>query len=324
MRLCRCRARQGTRQAFSDHSRTPVAGFSAVEFLLVSVPVMLLTLGGVELSHWFSVRQMVDLALVEAARAGATQHAQPAVIAHAFEHALRPLFAAPTPQAAYARLARALDQRRQAMHGAPPWQIRILRPDARDYARFNDPALAAAQGHPTIRNDYQTEQQQRHAGVADSASDEADRTIFAANTLELRLIYPHAPLLPGIGHLLASLQPSRDDYTSLALAAGLLPIVREIRLDMASHPVDWPPLPDGRVIKGKTSNAAVGAIQPGDATCVGLWCTPQPPSISPVPLPETAGGGDPGAAEPVNELPGWEPGSGEDDEAPLPGEPECP
>jgi len=293
-----------------------------MEFLLVSIPVMLLTLGGVELSHWFHVRQMVDLALVEAARAGATQHAQPAVIARAFEHALRPLFAAPTPQAADARVTRALDQHRRAMHGAPPWQIRILRPDARDYARFNDPTLAAAQGHPTIRNDYQAEQQ--HAGVADSASDAADRTVFAANTLELRLVYPHAPLLPGIGHLLASLHTPADDYASLALAAGLLPIVREIRLDMASHPVDWPPLPDGRVIKGEASKVPVDASRPGDTACAGLWCTQQPPSISPAPLPGDAGGGDPGAAAPIDDLPGWEPGSGEDDEAPLPGEPECP
>jgi len=243
-----------------------------VEFLLVSIPVLLLTLGGIELAHWFHVRQMVDLALMQAARAGATQHAQPAAIAQAFEQALHPLFAAPTPEATAARLKIALRQRSQAMHGNPPWQIRILRPDARDYARFATPALVVARksGLAAIRNDYQHEQQQGRA------PGDPDATIFAANTLVLRLIYPHPPLLPGIAHLIANLNVHIDAYAQRALAAGLLPIVREIRLDMASHPVDWPSLPDGRVIKKEAADGiSAGTPSPANAACSGLWCQSQ-------------------------------------------------
>jgi len=268
----------------------------------VSVPVLLLTLGGIELAHWFHVRQTVGLALVEAARAGATQHAQPAAIAQAFEQALRPLFAGPNPKATDARLALALQKRSHAMAGAPPWQIRILRPDARDYARLQDPtlAIARANGLAAIRNDYQAEQQQR-VNSSGSAIENGNATVFAANTLALRLSYPHPPLLAGVARLMASLNIHADDYARRALAAGLLPMIREVRLDMASHPVDWPSLPDGRVIKGNTAGTSVNAPDPVPTACVGLWCQPQAPR----PLPPFASG-------PIDEVGGllaWESGT---------------
>jgi len=262
------------------------SGFSLVEFLLVITPILLLTLGGIELAHWFHVRQMVGLALVEAARAGATQHAQPAAIAQAFEQALRPLFAAPDPRMTDVRLARALHQRSLAMAGSAAWQIRILRPNAHDYAQRQDPTLAITRtsGHPAIRNDYQYEQQQRVDGGT---------TVFAANTLVLRLSYPHPPLLPGVARLVANLNIHTDAYARRALAAGLLPMVREVQLDMASHPVDWPSLPDGRVIKAGASDAAVPIKTPGATPCIGLWCQPQTAQPLPPPASKPVTGGLP-------------------------------
>jgi len=289
-----------------------------VEFLLVSVPVLLLTLGGTELAHWFHVRQMVDLALMQAARAGTTQHAQPAAIAQAFEQALRPLFAAPTAQATDSRLASALRKRSQAMDHAPPWQIRILRPNAQDYARFAAPMLTIARdtGLPAIRNDYQYEQQQSRTHSGGSASGEDDAmTVFEANTLVLRLSYPHPPLLPGVARLIASLNVHTDTYARRALAAGLLPIVREVRLGMASHPVNWPSLPDGRVIQGEPLGAVVSGPSPG--VCVGLWCQPQtlptlprPPTLTP---PRLAPSTPPDLADATDSLPEWGPDSEEQD-----------
>jgi len=313
----------GGRSASRLHRRTchtRASGFSLVEFLLISVPILLLTLGGMELTHWFHVRHMVGLALVEAARAGATQHAQPAAIAQAFERALRPLFAGATPQATDVRLTLALRTRSRAMGDGPPWQIRIVRPDARDFAQFAAPALAIARrsGLPAIRNDYQFEQQQLHtqahgdgmpANADASANSDAhihadarafrNATVFQANTLVLRLSYPHSPLLPGVARLLAGLHIHTDAYARRALAAGLLPMVREVHLNMASHPVDWPSLPDGRVIKGLTDDTAPGGPPPsgpipGSASCVGLWCRSQ--ALRPLPrtpesgLPDASGG----------------------------------
>jgi len=305
-------------------SSSCASGFSLVEFLLVSVPVLLLTLGGIEVAHWFHVRQVVGLALVEAARSGATQHAQPAAIAQAFEQALRPLFAGHNPEATDVRLAFALQKRSHAMAGAPPWQIRILRPDARDYAQLQDPtlAIARANGLAAIRNDYQAEQQQR-VNSSNNAIEHGGTTVFAANTLALRLSYPHPPLFPGVVRLMASLSIHTDDYARRALAAGLLPMIREVRLDMASHPVDWPSLPDGRVIKADTADTSVNAPERVPTPCIGLWCQPKTPR----PL-------SPSASKPIEEvsgLPAWESGlvrSPEDDDnaedAALVDDPECP
>jgi len=261
----------------SRHSRA--SGFSLVEFLLVSVPILLLTLGGIELAHWFHVRQMVGLALVQAARAGATQHAQPAVIAQTFEQALRPLFAGASTQTTDARLARVMRQRADAMNGGPPWQIRIVRPDARDFVLFSTPTLAIARnsGLSAIRNDYQYEQQ--HAYTSSGISTDGHATVFQANTLVLRLSYPHAPLLPGVARLLSNVHVHAHAYARRALAAGLLPMTREVQLDMASHPVDWPSLPDGRVIKGQSADNTADDYPA--TPCVGLWCQPQTPQTSP-------------------------------------------
>jgi len=308
------------------HARS--SGFSLIEFLLISVPILLLTLGGIELAHWFHVRQMVGLALVEAARAGATQHAQPAAIAQAFEQALRPLFAGATPQVTDARLAAALRTRSHAMDDGPPWQIRIVRPDARDFAQFAAPALAIARrsGLPAIRNDYQVEQQQlRTRARGDSMLADADTpanasvdahafrdaTVFQANTLVLRLSYPHPPLLPGVARLLAGLRVHTDAYARRALAAGLLPMVREVHLDMASHPVDWPSLPDGRVIKGLASATVPGVpggsipngSLPADVPCVGLWCRPQ--AVQPLPRPPEPGLADTTDNDDASDWEGW-------------------
>lgn len=265
------------------------------EFLLSAPPLLLLALAGLESARWLQVRQMIDLALWQAARAGATQHAAPAAMAHAFEQALLPLHARDTPQASAAWLTRTLERRTAQLsqpHGtAPPWQIRILQPDASAYARFADPALAIARtsGHAAINHDYQYEQHQRQqrqhpsrspAQQASITVPEQDQTsagvsnIFQANTLVLQLIYPLEPLVPGLGRLIASLSGTRSPYAQLAMDAGLLPIFSEVRISMESHPVQWPSLADGRVIQSDDIRHPASP-RPGTA-CTGLWCQWRP------------------------------------------------
>ena len=50
-------------------------GAAALEFTLVATLVLLLALGTVEAVRWQLTRQVVHLALLQAARAGATAHA---------------------------------------------------------------------------------------------------------------------------------------------------------------------------------------------------------------------------------------------------------
>jgi len=269
-----------------------------VEFLLVAVPVLLLGLGSIEVIHWFHVRQVAGLALLQAARAGSVQHMQPAAIAQAFEQALRPLFTGATLQNTDARLQRVMRQRSQALQGAP-WQIRIVQPDAHAFAQFAAPALAIARssGRAAIRNDYQYEQHQQRGQTQDTGNVNTPH-IFAANTLVLRLTYPHPPLLPGLGRLLSSFASRTGGYTQQALAVGLLPMVREVRLEMASHPVLWPSLPDGRVIHADAPDAPSGVTV---APCAGLWCQAQ--ARGPAPPPDAAGLPD---AVPVPGFAWWE------------------
>src|SRR5690606_35608988 len=69
-------------------------GAGIAEFVIVAIPVLFVTLGTIEIARWFLVRQAVGMALIEAARAGATEHAHPDAITAAFEQALLPLFPA--------------------------------------------------------------------------------------------------------------------------------------------------------------------------------------------------------------------------------------
>ncbi len=141
------------RRPFRPWRPSKQTGASAVEFAIVAIPLWLAALGGIEIAHWFSVRQAVSLALLEAARAASVAHAKPEVIEHAFEQALLPLFAGTDQTQTRQRLAHALRQRKEAT-GQAPWRIIIHSPPASAYADYAQPQLAI-DGLATIDNHYQ-------------------------------------------------------------------------------------------------------------------------------------------------------------------------
>lgn len=225
--------------------RPPQSGAAAIEFAVAAAAVLLLSLLTVEAARWQGVRQIAHLALMEAARAGATSHGDPARIRAAFLQALLPLHADAQGQAgARRRQVQALD-RRAALMGTTPWRIEILLPDAgafRDHAR---PGLdtAAPRGLRAIDHNYQDLQHARHPFPD-------ERSIFRANTLKLRLTYLYQPLLPPLRVLLAALAEADGSYAAAARARGLAPIGMELEMEMQSHPVDWSagkPYPAGMV-----------------------------------------------------------------------------
>ncbi|MFC4298325.1 TadE/TadG family type IV pilus assembly protein [Castellaniella hirudinis] len=231
-------------------------------FLLAAVPILTLGLGGVEAAHWSGLRQTLSLALMEAARAGATQQARPQAIAQAFEHGLR--MAYPAPRAA----ARALQERRAALGGAP-WRIRIARPTPEVFLDHADPDVRgprAYPGQPLIRNDYQARQQTRRQaqGWPQGRGPRSGLNIHEANTLVLELWWPHRPLVPGVGAIVRSLAPLADDPAQARLmAAGYLPFRRRVTVAMQSHPAAWPDLADGRVTHGVSAPPGWAAGQTG-------------------------------------------------------------
>jgi len=259
---------------FIPFRRRPLQkGQALAEFALLATPLLLAGLSGIELAHWHFTRQAVSLALAEAARAGATRHARPDTIEAAFEQALLPLYAAPTPEESARRLGAALARRRQHMQGVA-WRIDVLNPGPGSFADFHDASLQAriGQGHAVIDSDYQAEQHDRHRqrGWPQGRGPVSGQTIYEANTLILHLTWLHEPLTPGMRPLMRLLAPARTDFAARAMRTGYLPIRREIRLGMQSHAIDWPAGGRGQVGLPQPTETNPGA--PPLAPCVGIWC----------------------------------------------------
>ncbi|RTZ42529.1 pilus assembly protein [Candidimonas sp. SYP-B2681] len=254
------------------------SGASLIEFSVVSVPILLLGLGSIEITQWFFHKQAVSLALLEAGRAAITQHANPATIEAAFEHGLLPLVPATKANTARQRLDAALNQRRQAT-GAAPWRIEVISPPASAFTDFHDPSLSIMQqtGLPAINNNYIAEQDQRKRsqGWPDGRGPESGMTILQANTLVLRLTYLHEPVLPGMKGLIRKLGTPNKSYATHAMAlGGYLPIVQDVALVMQSHPVNWPlPSRNGKIVGQQAQPHTAAAPAP---SCHGLWCLNHP------------------------------------------------
>jgi hypothetical protein len=218
-------------------------GTAMVEFAVVALPLLMAALLAVEAARWHVVRQVLNLALLDAARAGTTAHARPRVIDEAFEQGLLPLFTPPGQhRSARARMqAELLEVTRRT--GLLPWRIDILSPSGTAYADFGDAALRVdgARGLPAINNDYQAEQhaRRRSQGWQDGRGPLSGLTIFDANTLRLRLTYIHAPMVPGVRAILRAVAAAAS-IDQAALRAGMLTMVMEMALPMQSHPVHWP------------------------------------------------------------------------------------
>jgi hypothetical protein len=305
------RARRGFRQPMPGGTRCGKAsravgqsGATVIEFPIVAVPLLLAGLGSIEVAHWLLTRQALSLALLQAARAGATDHGRPDTIEAAFEHALLPLFPGKERRSAMQARSDAF-ARRGHDTGLAPWQIQILSPTAAAFDDFVDPtvmraehsgamlheqdgrrqtqhpALPVTPGLPAINNHYQLEQHRRHAaaGWPGGRGPRSGQSIFEANTLVLRLRYLHEPALPGIKGLLRLLGNERGTYGQRAMAlGGYLPLTREIALTMESHPVLWPLPANGKLIRAPESPAAAA---PDIASCHGWWCARQAPPARP-------------------------------------------
>ncbi len=243
-------------------------GAGTIEFAIVALPILFLGLGGIELAHWFYTRQAISLALLDAGRAAITDHNRSASIIRVFEHALRPIYAAPTKAATTQRIHSALATRKQRM-GTAPWQIEVLSPSIQAYTDFSDANVRVdgAAGHPVINNHYLAEQDAdyRQQGWIDGRGPVSGQTVFEANTAVLRLSWLHESRLPLMAPLLRALGNPKGSYRQRALAQGYLPMTRQITLLMQSHPVFWSNDPSEKVIYRPQGS-------PLDETCSGWLC----------------------------------------------------
>lgn len=259
-------------------------GAALIEFAIVSVPLLLCGLILPEAAQWHITRQITHLALVEAGRAGATEHARPAAMQAAFEQALLPLHAglnaAERLKTAFAHIER--------LTGLPPWRIEIMQPDQNVFRDFADPGLhiPIAPDHPTLRNDFQVEQHARHRAIwRDGVGPLSGKNIFEANVLHLRLVYLHKPIFPVVRALLKKLGNARGDYAHQALAqGGVLPITLEIEMDMQSHAVAWSDASlSARQSVSGGAPAGGTVILPSERVVDASWSDLQPFTVKPAP-----------------------------------------
>lgn len=264
---------------YLSSSRFKQKGSGLAEFGLAAVLLLTIGLGTVEIAHWMAVRQVLSLALQEAARTGAVYHGNPSQIAESFENALLPLF---TPAAsAQQRLHQHLEAV-QAQLGAPAWHMAVLSPHLAAFNEFDPPEpfagasvgtsttlslLSAAHHLRRIDNDYQDLQHRRYLarGWPEGRGPGSAQTIYEANTLTLALIYPHRPLLPITRQLLRLLPGGSANYAARILSQGYLPLSRKVSQTMQSHPVRWPSLASGKITYGMTGPelADMGQACPG-------------------------------------------------------------
>lgn len=263
-------------------------GFGSVEFLLIATPLLMLGMGSLEASYWYIARQASSLALLEAARAAATNHANPNTIEQAFEKALHPLFVPVGNYPDPAARMQAYFNRLKKKTGLAPWRIVIQSPSQADFIDFQRKDLLIAQqtGLPAIDNNYQYEQYLR-TGTGNYSGNH----IFQANTLQIELTYPYQALIPGMGQLFKLLAGKQQNYGNQLMRQGILPIKQTLSISMQSHPVLWPAEAGGKVLYSHTllSGNGLGSQQAGNLpACTGLWCKPGTSQNPPVAtLPDT-------------------------------------
>ncbi|VFR83184.1 putative periplasmic protein [plant metagenome] len=221
-------------------------GAAMIEFTVAATVLLGLALAALETAHWHRTRQLLGVALLEAARAGSTAGLAPGSMADAFETGLLPLYATASTTGARARL-RQVHVRRAQAAGLPAWRIDILSPRRAHFLDFNGGNRTGgfhAAPVDALSPDYLPERHAAHrqrwpGGRGPRSGD----TVLDAAVLHLRLRYLHAPLTPGLGALARALGRGRRDAEGQAMArAGLLPIVLELRLTMQSlsaWPADW-------------------------------------------------------------------------------------
>jgi hypothetical protein len=178
-------------------------GMAIVEFLVVALPLFLLGAVVIEVTRWAVARQAISYALFEAARAGAITGADQRAVRLAFERGLIPLLGGGQTD-----LSRGHDAVRARL------------------ATFRTQWAISGYRLVRVRPDPRTESRQADASI-----------------LVLDLTYLHAPLFPGVGHMLRRVViPSGDGdpYTDAARRAGLVVLRRDMAMPMQRHPAGNP------------------------------------------------------------------------------------
>lgn len=223
-------------------------GSSSTEFTIIAILLLLLTLSIYEIARAHALRQLMQQALQESARAAAIHHLEPDIAVDRFNEAMLPWWA--TSGGTSAQAQQQSYQRFRAKYQLHPWQITILSPNEESFKRHADNRARQEAGtaFPTINNHYQYE---HHIGLLRNNRGplpgplpgfQSHPSIFEANTITLQGIYLYEPRLLALRAIIAAASSlnSASSYGRQALAKGLIPLRVELSLGAQSHPVRWP------------------------------------------------------------------------------------
>ncbi len=194
-----------------------------------------------EFTHSHNIRQIAQLALYEAARAGSVSAVRPERIEQAFSNAILPLF---VPVGRHPSAESRLDAASRTIlkdTGLKHWQIEVLNPGPFTFMDYAHPALSRQNRRPTLRNEYLKEQHQANVtkGWSEGRGPASGLDVFEANTLRLRLSMLYRPLAPGVGLVLKALGAWRTDRTGQAWINGYLVADLLTEVMMQSHAQQW-------------------------------------------------------------------------------------
>jgi hypothetical protein len=267
-------------------------GSAMIEFTVVAPIITLLGLALLQYAMLFFAKNQINHAGFMAAREGAVAHADLSSVRAAYARALVPLYGGgQTPAELAGALARANAD--LGLDGVGNIKIDMLNPTRESFADWNDPALQALLKTGAKRVIPNGNQAFKNQDVGASSG----QTLQDANLIKLRITQGYLPKVPLVNALyrtwLTWLDNGSDPFHSKLVAAGRIPVVTHVTLQMQSDAIE----PDAPVSTPGAGNGG-HAVDPGPQSAS---------SDAPGPAPGSAGAGEEDDAGDAGEGSGGEP-----------------
>ena len=265
-------------------------GSAMIEFTVVAPIITLLGLALLQYAMLFFAKNQINHAGFMAAREGAMAHADLNSVRAAYARALVPLYGGGrTPAELTAALARANAD--LGLNGVGNIRIELLNPTRESFADWNDPALQSLLKTGAKRVIANANQAFKNQDVGASSG----QTLQDANLIKLRITQGYRPKVPLMDGLYRSwltwLDTGSDPFHSKLVAAGRIPVVTHVTLQMQSDAIE----PDAPVSTPGQGNGG-HAVDPGPQS--GSSQAPKPaPESAPGTAPGSGNGGGGGGSE---------------------------
>ena len=261
------------------------SGSAMVEFVVVGPIITLLGLAILQYSLLFFAKNQINHASFMGARAGSVGNAKLEKVQSAFVNALVPLYGGGQSPA---ELAESLGRAQADLAGNI--RIELLNPTKESFDDFADPELQAALKTGAKR----VIPNSNLAFKSPETKPGSGQTIQDANIIKLRITHGYQPKVPIVSNIykvyLKWLDTGTDAFHSQLVAAGRIPVVTHVTMQMHSHPIEDNPVSMPGAGNGGSPVAPGPGTEPGTTPpgsppheCATISCWPQSPGGPPAP-----------------------------------------